>query len=113
MHTTLADLLARLPGPPSAEWPAGERYVEAFQHGTMSFGLYSPRGHDPQTPHEQDELYVIHAGTGEFVNGAERRRFAPGEVLFVAAGVEHRFLDFSPDFAAWVVFWGPRGGEAP
>ena len=23
----------------------------------------------------------------------------------------HRFLDFSTDFAVWVVFWGPAGGE--
>ena len=27
-------------------------------------------------------------------------------------GVEHRFEDFSDDFAAWVVFYGPSGGEA-
>ena len=32
-------------------------------------------------------------------------------VLFVPAGVEHRFDDFSDDFAAWVVFFGPKGGE--
>jgi hypothetical protein len=32
-------------------------------------------------------------------------------VLFVAAGVPHRFEEFSRDFAAWVVFWGPKGGE--
>jgi len=34
-----------------------------------------------------------------------------GDVLFVAAGVEHRFLNISDDFSAWVVFWGPKGGE--
>lgn len=32
-------------------------------------------------------------------------------VHFVAAGVEHRFEDFTADFATWVVFWGPKGGE--
>ena len=35
--------------------------------------------------------------------------FAP--MLFVAAKVEHRFESFSDDFATWVVFYGPRGGE--
>lgn len=28
------------------------------------------------------------------------------------AGAEHRFVEFTPDFATWVVFWGPPGGEA-
>jgi hypothetical protein len=30
---------------------------------------------------------------------------------FVAAGVPHRFESCSDDFATWVVFWGPKGGE--
>jgi hypothetical protein len=35
-----------------------------------------------------------------------------GEVLFVATGVKHRFIDFSDDFATWVFFYGPKGGES-
>ncbi len=37
---------------------------------------------------------------------------APGELPFVPAGIEHRFLDFSDDFITWVLFYGPEGGEA-
>lgn len=44
------------------------------------------------------------------MNGQERHYF--GDVLFVPAGVEHRFEDFSDDLAGWVVFYGPEGGEA-
>jgi hypothetical protein len=29
----------------------------------------------------------------------------------VPAGKAHRFENFTPDFATWVVFWGPQGGE--
>jgi hypothetical protein len=29
----------------------------------------------------------------------------------VPARVAHRFEEFTPDFATWVVFWGPPGGE--
>jgi hypothetical protein len=29
----------------------------------------------------------------------------------VAAGVQHRFEEFSDDFATWVIFYGPEGGE--
>jgi len=67
---------------------------------------------DTQTPHRQDEIYVVVRGEGEFQNGASRHRFGPGDLLFVPAGVDHRFLDFSEDLAVWVVFYGPDGGEA-
>ena len=33
-------------------------------------------------------------------------------MIFVEAGVEHRFEEFSDDFAVYAVFWGPKGGEA-
>jgi mannose-6-phosphate isomerase-like protein (cupin superfamily) len=51
------------------------------------------------------------AGTGTFAVGGERRPFGPGETLFAAAGVEHRFEGFTADFATWVFFYGPPGGE--
>ena len=108
-----ARLLERLPGPSSAQWPDGERFVRAFAHGTMSVELYAPRGTDPQQPHAQDELYFVLSGRGNFVLSGTTCPFAPGDVFFVPAGAEHRFERFSEDFATWVVFWGPRGGEAP
>jgi len=111
MKATAAELLARLPGRVTARWPQGERFVQALAHGSMSVELYAPTGTDPQTPHAQDELYFVVSGTGDFVQGGERVRFAPGTVLFVPAGQEHRFENFSADFATWVVFWGPQGGE--
>lgn len=113
MKASASGLLARIPGPASAKWPTGERFVRAFAHGTMSVELYAPVGNDPQTPHEQDELYFIHTGTGEISIGGERHAFSPGTAFFVPAGVEHRFETFSPDFSTWVVFWGPKGGEKP
>lgn len=103
---TVGDALAKLPG------PKGERYVELFRHGTLSIELYAPREHDPQEPHTRDEVYVVVEGTGRFRNGKGRHRFAPGDLLFVPAGVEHRFEEFSDDLAVWVVFYGPEGGEA-
>ena len=38
--------------------------------------------------------------------------FGCGDVLFVPAGVVHRFEDFSDELVVWVVFYGPEGGEA-
>ena len=97
--------LARLPG------PAAERFVGMFQHGTLLVELYAPRGHDPQTPHTRDEIYVVASGHGTFFDGTTRQPFAPGDLLFVAAGIPHRFEDFTDDLAVWVMFYGPEGGE--
>jgi mannose-6-phosphate isomerase-like protein (cupin superfamily) len=93
--------------------PANEQFHYPIRHGSMRVGLYAPRGEDDQEPHVQDELYIVASGSGTFTKGAERIPFAPGDVLFVEAGLEHRFEEFSEDFSTWVVFWGPEGGERP
>lgn len=89
-----------------------EPFKELFNHGSLSIEIYQPLGVDLQQPHSRDEIYVIASGTGSFVSGDMRQPFKVGEVLFVAAGVEHRFENFSEDFATWVFFYGPEGGEA-
>jgi len=91
--------------------PEDERYVEPFCHGSMSLGMYAPYRQDLQEPHDQDELYFVLSGSGFFVQGDEKLEFKTGDAVFVAAGVEHRFEDFTEDFSAWVVFWGAKGGE--
>ena len=92
--------------------PASMRFRYALRRGTMKLGLYAPRAEDDQTPHDQDELYFVVSGSGGFLKNGERKSFAAHDAIFVEAGAEHRFVDFSDDFAAWVVFWGPDGGEA-
>jgi mannose-6-phosphate isomerase-like protein (cupin superfamily) len=86
-------------------------FVTLFRQGTLEVEIYRPRGTDLQEPHDKDELYVVIAGAGTFVHGAERTPFGPGDALFVRAGVPHRFEDFGADFCTWVFFYGPAGGE--
>jgi mannose-6-phosphate isomerase-like protein (cupin superfamily) len=74
-------------------------------------GLYRPQGRDPQGPHKRDEIYVVATGTGTFLRGETRTDCKPGDLLFVPAGVEHRFEAFSADFATWVVFFGDKPGR--
>ncbi len=105
-HVTLAQAQA-------APIPAGSRSAPLLAHGSMLVRFYAPRGSDPQTPHSQDEIYVVVQGSGWFVNGEDRHPFAAGDVLFVPAGLVHRFEDFTDDFCTWVVFYGPEGGEHP
>jgi mannose-6-phosphate isomerase-like protein (cupin superfamily) len=108
---SLPALLARLPRPASVDWPEGEPFIDAMRHGTMSLEIFAPRGADHQTPHEQDELYIVATGTARFDHAGAVASVAAGDALFVPAGEPHRFLDMSEDFVTWVVFWGPKGGE--
>jgi len=110
-HLSLATALSRL------QQSATARSVLLFEHGTLQVKIYVPRGSggelfDPQTPHARDELYVVARGAGVFFNGESRRRFEVGDLIFAPAGSEHRFEDFDEDFAVWVMFYGPEGGEA-
>ncbi len=98
---TVSEALARL----SSE---KTDYMRLIEDATYDIGLYKPDGVDPQTPHSRDELYIVAAGTGEFVCDGKTRAFAPGDMLMVPAGVEHRFQNFSEDFSTWVVFFGVR-----
>ena len=101
----LAEAQQRIPG------PAGEHSVSLMQRGTLEVKLSLPVIPNRQTPHAQDEVYVIVRGRGVLFHDGERDPFESGDLLFVAAGSEHHFEDFTEDLAVWVVFYGPPGGE--
>jgi len=103
----LAEGDSRIPG------PAGEHFATLMQHGTLRVLLSHPRSPNRQTPHAQDEIYVIARGHGVLYHDGKRDAFSQGDMMFVAAGVEHWFEDFTEDFAVWVFFYGPPGGEVP
>lgn len=90
---------------------SGKEFEEFFKHGSLVVELYKPDKVDRQTPHTRDEVYIIASGTGRFFNAGAYVNFAPCDFLFVPAGAEHRFEDFTDDFSTWVLFYGPEGGE--
>lgn len=103
-HVSLEEARKRLSG-------AKEPFVSLFTHGSLEAEYYKPDQVDHQSPHERDEVYVVVSGRGDFINGGERESVATGALLFVPAGQEHRFVDFTDDFAVWALFYGPKGGE--
>jgi len=105
VHVALTEALTK--GPP----PLGNLAVPIFSHGSLVVELYTPVGHDPQKPHTRDEFYFVTRGRGSFFDGEQRHCVEPGSFIFVPAGQIHRFEDFSSDFAVWVAFYGPEGGE--
>jgi mannose-6-phosphate isomerase-like protein (cupin superfamily) len=86
--------------------------MEALRRGDLSLLLFAPKKIDYQTAHTQDELYIIVRGSGMFLLEKQEIRFEAGDVLYAPAGKEHRFAEFTDDFAAWVVFWGPQIGKS-
>jgi mannose-6-phosphate isomerase-like protein (cupin superfamily) len=94
-----------IPGPP------GAHFVTVMQRGTVRALLSLPVSPNRQTPHTQDEVYVIVRGRGALFHDGRRDKFETGDFIFVAAGVEHWFEDFTDDLAVWVVFYGRSGGE--
>jgi mannose-6-phosphate isomerase-like protein (cupin superfamily) len=88
-----------------------KEFTALFEHGSLLVEIYKPDKVDEQQPHERDEIYVVITGSGKFMLENETVSFAPGDFLFVPAGKEHRFIDFSEDFSTWVFFYGPKGGE--
>jgi gentisate 1,2-dioxygenase len=87
--------------------PAGRLSKQIFDTGEIELRFYAPDRVDRQVPHDRDELYFVASGTGTFVRERSRVPFRAGDVLFAAAGETHRFEEFTPDFATWVLFYGP------
>jgi mannose-6-phosphate isomerase-like protein (cupin superfamily) len=89
---------------------AGELYHEFLRADSMSAGLYVLRARedDPQTPHNQDELYYVVSGRARFRTAAGDRPVGPGSILFVEAGAEHRFHSITQDLSVLVVFAPPE-----
>ncbi|MBM1106370.1 cupin domain-containing protein [Aurantibacter crassamenti] len=87
------------------------KFLNVFEHGSLSVEVYQPEKVDLQKPHTRDEVYIIISGSGTFFNDGKRSSFKTGDFLFVKAGLEHRFENFTEDFSTWVIFYGPEGGE--
>jgi quercetin dioxygenase-like cupin family protein len=81
-------------------------WVEQLRAPDLSVGTYSipADGIDDQTPHTEDEIYVVTTGRASFEAGASRVAVGPGSVLYVPAGEVHRFTHVSADLATVVIF---------
>lgn len=98
--------LSLLPLPATARWPGGVYDVELAGFGTGSLSVFAPREMDHQGPHDEDEVYVVVAGSAVLVTPSERRPVTGSDAIFVRARELHHFEEMSDDFATWVVFVG-------
>jgi quercetin dioxygenase-like cupin family protein len=92
----------------AAQADSGRLYHEFCSVPDLSGGRYvlDAGATDPQSPHTEDELYIVMSGKATVFVGGETRPIVAGSIVFVAAGVEHRFLDIEERLVLLVVF-GP------
>lgn len=85
---------------------SGKNYLEFLRVASMSAGVYAlaAGSEDAQTPHLEDELYYVVRGAARFRAADEDRAVGSGSVIFVAAGVEHRFYEIREDLKVLVMF---------
>ena len=88
------------------EGAAGTHWIEHMRVPDLSVGTYSipAGGTDDQSPHTEDEIYVVTAGNATFEAGDEQVAVGPGSVIYVPAGEVHRFTDVTADLATVVLF---------
>jgi mannose-6-phosphate isomerase-like protein (cupin superfamily) len=97
---------------------ATNHYVEQFRAPDLSVGTYSIAvgGKDDQTPHTEDEIYVVSSGRARLVAGQPGAETSvdvrPGSVAYVPAGEPHRFVDITDDLAILVFFAPPYRSRA-
>ncbi len=81
-------------------------WAEQFRVPDLSVGTYSiaAGGTDGQSPHTEDEIYVVTAGRATIEAGGARAEVRPGAVIYVPAGEVHRFTSVTEDLALLVLF---------
>lgn len=85
---------------------SGQRYFEFLRAPSLSLGLYAlpVGGMDEQRPHTEDEVYFVVSGRSSVQVAAEEREVEPGSIIYVGAGVEHRFHSIAEDLTLLVFF---------
>jgi len=93
----------------------GLRYTEFDRRPGLSFGMYwlGAGVHDLQSPHTEDEIYVVASGSARILIGGEAHNIEVGSVISVPRNVEHKFVDITEDLALIVVFGPPEGELRP
>lgn len=85
---------------------SGRLYLEFLRVPAMSMGLYvlGVGAADPQKPHREDEAYYVVSGRGQIRVAGKDSPVERGTVVFVKAGVEHRFHDIAEELTILVFF---------
>jgi mannose-6-phosphate isomerase-like protein (cupin superfamily) len=89
-------------------------WIVHLNSADLSLGTYCipAGGVDDQSPHTEDEIYVVRTGLATLVTDSGTAAVGPGSVIYVPAGETHRFTDVTEDLALVVVFAPPYGSRS-
>lgn len=84
----------------------GDLYMEFLHVPALSMGVYSlpAGGTDPQEPHKEDEVYYVTAGRASLDLDGKEIAVETGSIVYVAAGVRHRFHSIAEALTVLVFF---------
>ncbi len=90
----------------ASEQPDSQAYHAFVVTDSMEAGIYRLAAGDPDTQgaHRRDELYVILEGAGTLEIDGSPHAVKPGSMVYVRAGVDHRFVDAADGMRILVVF---------
>ncbi len=92
---------------------AGNLYHEFLKVPSLSMGVYvlPAESVDPQSPHDEDEVYYVVSGRGMIRVDGEDRAVQAGSIVFVATHIEHKFHSIEEDLQI-LVFFAPAEGSS-
>jgi len=84
----------------------GGLYLQFISEKNLSVGLYELKAGepDPQTPHGEDEVYYVLRGRATIRVGTEKQDVRRGSIIYVRAGIDHKFNDIKEDLEVLVFF---------
>lgn len=104
-HVLPAALAAVLPTDP------GRNSARILSHGSFEARWLAPGGAASDWPRPRPEVFVVVRGRGTFFCDGTRESFGPGDMIWVPAGAEHRFEDFTRNLAVWAITYAPDAGR--
>ena len=95
----MPDLVARLE-------KKGGYFLDFLKIRDLEAGIIvlRPGEKDAQEPHSADELYYVIEGRGKMKLGKTRKSVGEGSIVFVPAGMRHRFYGNSEELVVLYVF---------
>ena len=90
----------------SKQGQSGKSWLPFLKVPSLYCGVYvlKAAADDPQSPHENDEVYYVESGRGMIRVEGEDHPIEPGGVIFVKAGAAHHFHSIEDDLKLLVFF---------
>jgi len=94
---------------------AAAEYHEFLNVPSLNCGLYFLRAGstDMQSPHDDDEVYLVLEGRARLRIGDEERAVGPGNILYIGATMEHSFFEIEEDMTLLVMFAASPPDRSP